>query len=159
MSVFLTVGIPIINYIIFKTSITQGLASDNLEKKYDLLIMGIITVGILISICSYMYFKCPKFSVRRGAISLTHSILDLVFLILFSQFAIINIISKSDCASCSGYSISGISLNLSGVFAMLIILSSLFVIKNLYDLLDFKINENYYMTWRREQRKKLQKTN
>ncbi len=37
-----------------------------------------------------------------------------------------------------------ITLNLSGVFLVSIIIWSLFVIKNTYDLIDYKINENYY---------------
>ena len=145
LTVFLSIGVPIVNYIMFKASLTEGVEAGNLEGKYDVLIITIIIVGLLISFCSYMYFRCPKYSVKKGLIALTHSVLDLVFLILFSQFTILNIFSKSDWVSCSGYSISGISLNLSGSFIILIIVSSLFVLKNIYDLFDFKINESILM--------------
>lgn len=158
IAVFLSVGIPIINYLIFKSSLEEGVEAGNLEEKYDTLIIAIIVVGLLISICSYMYFRYPKYSVRKGVITLSHSVLDLIFLIIFSQFAIINIFSKNDCGSCSDYGVSGISLDLSGLYIIIIIVSSLFVLKNAYDLFEFKINEKYYITRLREQRLILKRT-
>lgn len=68
--------------------------------------------------------------------------------------AVIDISLNKDCVSCNDSSVAGISLDFSGLFILLIVLSSLFVIKNLYDLMDFKIHEAYYTTYRSRMRKK-----
>ncbi|MFW9822081.1 MAG: hypothetical protein ACFFE4_04055 [Candidatus Thorarchaeota archaeon] len=157
LSIFLTVGVPIINYIDFKANVSSGIDIGIMEEKYDISLIFIVSIGMIISICSYMLLNSPRYSVKRGILYLIHSTLDVIFLLLFSQFAIINVFSISNCVICSGYGISGIKLDFSQGFLLLIIISSLFILKGAFDLIDFKVNESYYTTLRRELRKKQQK--
>ena len=80
---FSTILLPLINYIIFKTTDFKGIGLGGLENKYNLVIVAIIIIGICITYCSYLVFRYPKYSIKRGVISLTHSILDVVFLSFF----------------------------------------------------------------------------
>ena len=43
-----------------------------------------------------------------------------------------------------------ITLNLTGVYLLLVVVMSLYVIKNAYDLIDYKINSKYYTRSRKK---------
>ena len=141
-SFVLTIVLPLVNYITFKNIIREEIVLSDLESRYNIIIIFAVIIGVMITGCTYIFFKYPKYSVNRGIVTLTHSVLNVLFLAVFSQMAIFNISFKG----------SGISLNLSGLFIILTAVLSLLIGKSLYDLIDFKLNQNYYRTFLRKQK-------
>ncbi len=139
ISLVITVFIPILNYYQFKGSLTSDVDLGGFEATYDIFIILIVTVGIIITGCTYFIFNFPKFSIKRGSISLTHSVLDLVLIYFYSFMSIVTF-----SYTCEKNCQKEVTLDLSGVFIVLIIIWSLFVGKNAYDLIDYKINETHY---------------
>lgn len=138
----IVVIMPLFNYFNFKRVMIEDIDLSNFESRYDSIILWDLLVGVLMTVCTYMLFHYPKHSVKRGIIALIYSILFSVFLLVFSQMSIIHIKSKY----------AGIILDLERIFIILILVSCLFIIKNIYDLIDFKLNQTYY---ERERKKKI----
>lgn len=96
------------------------------------------------TILRYLIFNHLKYSIQRGALNLAFSICSVVFLSLYLGLSFISITSED----------SQFSLNLSGILVLLIIIASLFTVKALFDLIDFKIHRIYYS---QENRKRLKR--
>lgn len=147
LTLIITVFLPILGYLQFKNSLENDIDLGDLEARYDLIIVWIVIIGILITVCSYLIFSFPKYSVNRGILSLINSILDFIFICFYSQMSIIYIEIEN----------LSITLNLMGVFILIIVIWSLFIFKNLFDLIDFKRNRAYYDKIRRNQKKATKK--
>lgn len=153
-TVIMTTGMPIVNYINFKTLLNSvncptcpNLSNNQinlggLEATYDILIYFFIVFGITISVCAYLIFRFQKYSVRRGILLLAISIMYLISTIASSQLSIIFVeVAKVQ-----------IITDFSGVYILLTIIMTLYIFKNLFDLIDFKINQSYYSTILRKKR-------
>lgn len=136
LSFVLTVLIPILSYIYFKSSVTDDIDVGDFEAKYNIIIIWAVIFGMMITGCTYLTFNFPKYSIKRGITSLTQSILELIIILLFSQFRTIRI-SDNDVE---------LIFDITGIFVVLITVCAIFIIKNLYDLIDFKINQKSYFT-------------
>jgi hypothetical protein len=127
-----TVILPIISYIQFDTS------ADNLPSslilRYRVVLTSMIGIGILMTCSRFFVFRYPKYSVRRGILNLLSFLLLLVYFEITAQLGKINAVMES----------ASFSFDLTGVFYVLIGAWSLLVIKNMYDLYDFRKNERYY---------------
>jgi len=87
-------------------------------------------------------FRYQKYSVSRGILLLAVSIMYLISTIASSQLSIIFVeVGKVQ-----------IITDFSGVYILLIIVMSLYIFKNLFDLTDYKINQSYYSTILRKKR-------
>ena len=145
----LTILLPIINYIQFKNSLAEDVNLGGFETTYDGLIIWVVIVGIMITVSTYFIFEFPNNSIKRGSVSLMNSVLDVVFIYIFSYMSLINM-----TYTCQNNCRKEITLNLTGVYMLLIIIMSLYVVKNAYDLIDYNINQKYY---RRNNTKKITK--
>ncbi len=132
----ITIILPIISYIQFKITLNKNSSLGIFELKLDTVFISIIIIGIILSALRYYNFQLPQFSVKRGILTLMNSILFVIFLSVIAQIGIINI----DLENSSFY------LNLTGVFIVLILVWALFIFKNIYDVIDFKLNQAYYST-------------
>lgn len=136
LNFILTVVIPIIGYIQFKITTSNSIDLGHYETKYDIVFVSILIIGLSLSGLKFYSFKLPQFSVRRGSANLISSILFVIFLGITAQIGIININLEH----------SSFSLNLMGVFIILIVVWILFILKNAYDVIDFKLHQSYYST-------------
>jgi hypothetical protein len=144
---------PAFSYFNFKILLNQvncsncsNLASQvnlgGLEATYDILIYFLIILGIVISFCTYFIFNHQKYSLKRGTLLLAVSIMYLISTIALSKLSIIFVeVEKVQ-----------IITDFSGVYILLIIIMFGYIIKNLFDLIDFKINQLYYSTFLRKAR-------
>ena len=146
--------IPIINYINLKSliktlncPICPNLADNQinlggLEILYDNIIYFFIIFGLIVSICAYLIFRYQKYSVQRALLLLIVSIIYLTTTILSSQMSIVFVeISKIQ-----------ITTDFSGVYILFIIIMSLYILKNIFDLIDFKVNHSHYLMDIRKER-------
>ena len=146
LSVIITIIIPIVNYSNFKNSVNMincptcpnstvsQIDLGALEATYDILIYFFVGIGIIIAICAYSVFKFQKYSIKRALLLLLISIMYVLYVAASSQMSIIFIeVSKIQ-----------IIMNFSNVYILFIIITSLYLIKNLYDLVDYKLNQSYY---------------
>ena len=138
----LTVLLPIIGYFQFKIAMPSDTYLSEFQENYDIVFIGTVMIGVLLTGLRYYLYKFPQYSLRRGIISLLNSILIMIFLIITSQIGNLDIKIEN----------SSLYLNLTGVFILLIGIWSLFIFKNIYDLVDFKLNQNYYKTFARERK-------
>lgn len=140
-----TILLPIINYIQFKNSLSEDMNMGGFEATYDSLMIWIVIVGIMITGSTYFIFEFPNNSIKRGSVSLTNSVLDIIFIYIFSCMSQINM-----TYTCNNNCRKEITLNLSGVYTLLIIIMSLYVVKNVYDLIDYKVNSKHYIQSRKK---------
>jgi len=133
--VFLTtILIPILNYIAFQDSLVQGITLGDLEQKFGIITVIVVFIGIIATVSTYLIYYYPRYSVRRGYLTLSQSILDLLFLVAFSQMGSISIFLEG----------SGIVLHLGGVYILLFVAFLPFVFKNIFDIIDFRKNKQFY---------------
>lgn len=130
----LTVLLPIWGYVQFNISISRNIDLGNFTLKYNLIFISTIIIGALLSGLRYFLYRFQQFSVKRGIINLLSSVLYVVFLTITAQIGNIYI----------QFGTSSLSLNLTGVFIVLISVWSLLILKNALDLIDFKLNQSYY---------------
>ena len=162
LSVIVTIVIPLVNFFNFKNSIrtfdcpvcsesvVNQIYLGGLETIYDILIYIFVLLGFIVSICTYFIHKFQKYSIQRGILVLLISIVYMINSIFSSQMSTI-IIRVANVQ---------LIMNSSGVYILFIAVASLYVIKALFDLIDFKINHSYYSSIlrnRREARFKQQK--
>lgn len=154
LNILITILMPIFNYIGFKnilsdiecstcpSLINNPINLGTFEAKYDVFIYLYVFIGMVVSSCSYVIFKFQKYSVQRGFLLFLISIMYIIFIALSSQLSIIFItVSKIQ-----------IIMNFSGVYIIFLIVFSLYALKNLFDLVDFKINQSHYITILRKRR-------
>ncbi|MFW9969593.1 MAG: hypothetical protein ACFFDF_05280 [Candidatus Odinarchaeota archaeon] len=153
-TIIMTVIIPIINYINLKTLIKNlncancpNLADSSinlggLDTLYNSLIYFFIISGLIVSICAYFIFKYQKYSVQRALLLLIVSIMYFTDTVSSSQLSIIFIeVAKIQ-----------IITNFSGVYILFIVIMSLYVFKNVFDVIDFKVNHSHYVNVLRKER-------
>lgn len=129
-----TVLIPILNYIIFKNSLVQGIILGDLEQKYEIITILVVIIGIIATVSIYLIYYFPKYSVKRSCLTLSQSIMDITLLIIFSQISLLSVFQDK----------FGLILDISGVYILLIITFLPFIFKNIFDVFDFKKNEEFY---------------
>lgn len=119
----LTVIIPFLYFLSF---LLNG-ALPNIEP-FNIIIVSIssIFIGIFISLFRYLVYSYPKHSFRRITLNLISSVLMVIIIALPLPFSTLYLQEEN----------SGFYLDLSNVFILLIILGSLFPIRNLYDLVE-----------------------
>ena len=132
----ITVVLPIIGYIQFKIIVPNDLYLSKLKQSYDIIFIGTISIGVLLTVSRYYLYSFPQYSLKRAIVNLLNSLLVLVFLSLTSQIGKLDLTLKN----------SNLYLDLTGVFLLLIAVGALYLVKNLYDLIDFKLNQDYYTT-------------
>ncbi len=154
LSIVITIVIPIINYFNFKNSIRSFNCPDcpeslvnqlnlgGMESIYDTLIYVFMIIGIIISVCTYFVHNFQKYSVQRGICILLISIVYLVNSIFSSQMSTIIV----------GVANVQIIMNSSGVYILFITITSFYVIKATFDVIDFKVNQSYYINKLRSRR-------
>ncbi len=142
LTFILTLLLPIIGYFQFKMAMPNEIYLSDFQENYDIVFIGTIIIGILLTGFRYYLYYFPQYSLRRGIINLLNSVLIMIFLIFTSQIGNLDITIEN----------SSLYLNLTGVFLLLIVIWSLFIFKNIYDLVDFKLNQNYYKTFVRERK-------
>lgn len=146
INIIITIIVPIVTYLNFKNiirsfncpdcpeSIVNQIYLGGMETVYDILIYVFVFVGVTITICSYFINRFQKYSMQRG-----------VYMCIISVVYFINIIFTSQMSTIL-IRIANIQLivNSFGIFILLIIISLLYVLKSLFDLIDFKINKSQY---------------
>ena len=132
LTFILTIILPIFGYFQFNISTEKYL--ENFRVRYHLVFIGTIIIGVILTCLRFYMYHFSEFTVKRGLLNLLNSIFFVLFLSITAQLAKININMEN----------FSLNLNLTGVFVFLIIVWSLFIIKNLYDLYDFKKNRIYY---------------
>lgn len=140
----ITILLPIVGYFQFSRILTDNslcsqcptyqMDLENLQVRYNFIFITLILIGVILTILRYSIYKFPQYSIKQGFLNLLNSIFFVLFLSIIAQLGIINI-------SLEGFSLS---LNLTGVFLLIIAVWSLFIIKNVFDLYDFKKNRIYY---------------
>lgn len=143
----LTVILPVVGYNQIKSSLSGNIDLGTFKLKYDAVFISTIILGIILTGIRYFIYQFQRFSIKRGSLTLLNSILFTVILTINSQLGNLNITFEN----LSFY------LNLSGVFVLLISVWVLFIIKNTYDLIDYKINSLAYEKLMREKSRKLNK--
>lgn len=146
INIVFTIITPIVTYLNFKDTISsfkcQGcpdsfvpqISLGGMEELYDILIYVFVCVGVIVTLCSYFVDRFQKYSIQRGILMCIISVVYLINVIFASQMSNIYL------------QIANIQLiaDFFGVFILLIIISSLYVLKSLFDLIDFKINKYHY---------------
>ena len=158
INVIITIIIPIVTYLNFKSTIRSFNCPDcpesivnqihlgGMEAVYDILIYVFVFVGLLVTVCSYFINRFQKYSIQRGILMLIISIVYFINIIFSSQMSTITI------------KIANIQLVIKsfGIFILFIVITLLYVLKALFDLVDFKVNKLYYnKIIRREQATKI----
>lgn len=137
---------PIVSYLNFKNmirsfncpecpeSIVSQISLGGTEKLYDILIYIFVCIGIIVTLCSYFINRFRKYSMQRGILMCVISVVYLINIIFTSQMSEIFI------------QVANVQLivNSFGIFILFITISSLYVLRSLFDLIDFKINKSYY---------------
>lgn len=144
----LIVILPLINYIYFKTSIIEGIDIGDLEIRYDSIIIILLIIGVITTLFTYLIFNYPKYSIKRAAITLTQSLLDVAFVFTFSLIGSFFI----------SFGKFRLLFDISRVYLLIIIALIPFVIKNTLDIIDFKKNRNYYQMIERRKEIRLKKS-
>lgn len=105
-----------------------------MEDLYDILIYVFVCIGVIVTLCSYFIDRFQKYSIQRGILMCFISVVYLINVIFASQMSEIYL------------QIANIQIiaNFFSVFILFIIISSLYVLKSLFDLIDFKINKYHY---------------
>ena len=132
LTFILTILLPIVGYFQFNISAEEYF--EHFRVRYNLVFIGTITIGIILTCLRFFMYRFSQFTVKRGILNLLNSIFFIIFLTITAQLGFVEI-SLED---------SSFSLDLTGVFVVLIIVWSLFIIKYLYDLYDFIKNRIYY---------------
>ena len=138
----MTVLLPIISYFQFNTFLANNNLctqcpqpdTENLQLRYMFIFITLPIIGSILTILRYTIYKYPRYSIKQGFLNLLHSIVFILFLSMMSQIGILNI-------SIGDFSLS---LNLTGIFLIIMAVWSLFILKNVIDLYDYKKNRIYY---------------
>ena len=131
----ITVILPISGYFQFDSILSRTIGNlGKLKVKYNYVFITLTVIGSILTIVRYSMYNVPQYSIKQGSLNLANSIFFIVFLSTMAQLGNINITMEN----------FSLNLNLIGVFVVLIMVWSLFIIKNLCDLLDFKRNQSYY---------------
>ena len=138
-----TVLIPFISFMQFNFTEFKGVSIGNWEYLFLFVIFASIIIGVFSTISRYFIYSFPKYSVKKHIIVLLNSILFIAFLIVNSFLGKINLVSGNFY----------LSLDFTGLFLLLIAIWSLFLVKNVFDLIDFKVNEKFYTKLIRENSK------
>lgn len=128
---FLQIGSDLINYI----------------PKSGIIIVVIVVIGILASSARYAIYQYPQYSVKRALFSLFNSSLILIYLALFSLLSSMNAIEGT----------TFIAISFTGVFLLLSLPWIVFLVRDVYNLIDFSLHEEDYIKTMREQRYRLKK--
>ncbi len=134
LTFILTIILPIFGY--FQFNISNEKYLENFQERYNLVFIGTIISGVILTFLRFYMYRFSQYTIKRGFLNLLNSIFFVLFLSITAQLGKINIKMEN----------FNLDLNLIGVFVFLIIVWSLFIIKNLYDLYDFKKNRIYYET-------------
>lgn len=134
LTFILTIILPIFGY--FQFNISNEKYLENFQERYNLVFIGTIIIGVILTCLRFYMYRFSQYTIKRGFLNLLNSIFFVLFLSITAQLGKINIKMENFT----------LDLNLIGVFVFLIIVWSLFIIKNLYDLYDFKKNQIYYET-------------
>ena len=134
LTFILTIILPIFGY--FQFNISNEKYLENFQERYNLVFIGTIIIGVILTCLRFYTYRFSQYTIKRGFLNLLNSIFFVLFLSITAQLGKINIKMENFT----------LDLNLIGVFVFLIIVWSLFIIKNLYDLYDFKKNRIYYET-------------
>lgn len=138
----ITVLLPILSLIKLNSLDSEFLDRYWIEKV--ILVSSIsIVLGILSTITRFLIYSFPRYSVKKQLISLVNSSLLITFLLVNSLLSKIII----------NFGRSSIILDFSGIFLLLTSLWLVFVGKQIFDLFDFKRNQNYYSKKVRESKK------
>lgn len=130
----LTVLLPVLGYIQFYLNLANNIDLGNFILKYNLIFISTIIIGVLLSGLRYLLYRFPQFSAKRGFVSLLNSTFYVTFFTITAQIGNIHI----------NFGNSSFSLNLTGVFIVLISVWSILIFKNTLDLIDYKINQSSY---------------
>jgi hypothetical protein len=153
-NIVFTIILPIINYIGFKNSLSNiecescpdlnknQINLGTFEMGYDVFIYINVILGILITSCSFLIFRFQTYSVQKGFLSFSITFLYVIFFAFTSQLSIIFI------------TVSNIQLKIdfSSIYIIFIIAFSVYGLKNIFDIVDFKINQAHYTTILRKRR-------
>lgn len=146
INIIITIILPINTYLNFKNlirsfncpdcpeSIVNQINLGGTESLYDILIYVFVIVGVIVTLCSYFINSFRKYSMQRSVLVCVISSVYLINITFTSQMSKILI------------RIANVQLivNYFGVFILLIIISSLYVLRSLFDIIDFKINKSKY---------------
>ena len=149
ITLILTVILPVIGYIQFKTVLSKEIDLGTFEIRYEIAFILSISIGMLLSGLRYFSYRYQRFSVKKGILNLISSIFFVIFLGNTAQIGNIRIDVED----------SYFHLNLTGVFLLFITVWALFILKNLYNLIDYRVNHTYYERIIREGSKKSVKKN
>lgn len=140
ISFIVTILLPIVGYFQIKAS-TECVSCINVNFGYfeeiiDQAIIWLIVIGIFITLTRYLIYYFPKFSFKRATFSLLNSILFVIFFITSSALAVLE----------ATYQNQQLYIDLRGVFVLLISFWGLFLFRDIFNIIDFKINEDKYIT-------------
>ena len=139
--------LPLVNYFTFKSFLSSGINVGSLETTYDIVILITLILGICSTIITYLVYRLPKHSIQRGFLALSQNISSIVLIIVFSNLGRFWLI----------YENVSLYLDIRGIYLLLIIGVIPFVLKNIYDLIDFKRNSDYYTKLQRRKKHQLVK--
>lgn len=133
-SFIFTILIPLISYIQFKSINPNQVDLGGLDTKFDILIIFFFAIGIIITICTYLVYQNYKYSTKRSILLILISIMYIVYIASSSQIMVLYMgIQKIE-----------IIIDFSGILILFLIGMGLFTLKNVIDLIDFKVNQSYY---------------
>lgn len=144
INIVFTIIMPIVTYLNFKNisfdcpecpeSFVTQISLGGTKELYDILIYVFVCIGVIVTLCSYIIDRFQKYSIQRGILMYIVSVVYLINVIFASQMSEIYL------------QIANIHLiaNFFGVYILFITISSLYVLKSLFDLIDFKINKYHY---------------
>lgn len=142
---FLMVLLPVISYIqlIPYFSDSQNISILNFKYQYDIFTVFSILFGSMATVSRYLIYNYEKNSISRGILNLVYSVIILIQISLLLIFRTITIFDLN----------SFIILDLSSFFIVIIILWSLYVFRNVFDLIDFTFNRKIFQKEARKFRK------
>ena len=130
----ITVIISIVLYVQFKDNLNNNVDIANFLINYNLFLIYVIIFGILISLNIFFIFNVQKYIIKRNFLALNNSILYLIYISFFFLISKITVNVEN----------FSVTLNIFGITLIFVILSFFYIIKNIYDLLDFFLHKDFY---------------
>lgn len=153
-STVFTIILPVINYIDFKNSLSNvecescpdlnknQIDLGSFEISFDVFIYINVILGILITSCSYLIFEFQKYSLQRRFLLFFITLMYVIFFTFSSQLSTVFITVPN----------IQLTIDFSGIYIIFLVAFSIYSLKNIFDIVDFKINQGQYTTTLRKKR-------
>lgn len=136
LSLILTAVLPLIVFLLIGSAIKIYLAN------VEFIMSMIIIIGILATSARYFIYQYPQFSKKRALFSLFNSMLLLIYFGFFSLLSSLGTLHQT----------TYIAISFQGVFFLLSLPWIVFLIRDIYNLVDFSLHEEDYITLARKQK-------